>query len=88
MRFHINRGVMTGRRAGSDRSTLSTKFSLKTPLSRNRRHNMLSVNELYEGVALPVWCFSAQVKESLFVQFVRIQRVMPPVPGETFSEKG
>ena len=28
MRFHINRGVMTGRRAESDRSRLSTKFSL------------------------------------------------------------
>jgi hypothetical protein len=34
MRFHINRGVMTGRRAGSDRSRLSTKFSLKAPLAR------------------------------------------------------
>ena len=29
-----------------------------------------------------VWYFNAQVIPSLFVQFVRIQRVMPPVPGE------
>ena len=29
-----------------------------------------------------VWYFNAQVISSLFVQFVRIQRVMPPVPGE------
>jgi hypothetical protein len=29
-----------------------------------------------------VWCFNAQVIESLFVQFIRIQRVMSPVPGE------
>jgi hypothetical protein len=32
-----------------------------------------------------VWYFNAQVIQSLFVQFVRIQRVMPPVPEKLTS---
>jgi NAD(P)-dependent dehydrogenase (short-subunit alcohol dehydrogenase family) len=33
------------------------------------------------------WYFNAQVIQSLFVQFVCIQRVMPPVPGEATQRK-
>ena len=32
-----------------------------------------------------IWYFNAQVIQSRFVQFVRIQRVMPPVPEKHFT---